>query len=209
MNMKPFQSMTSIPVVLLEENIDTDQLCPKQHLTRLERTGFADALFSDKRFDEAGRIRPDFILNQSPWNAAGIVVAGDNFGSGSSREHAVWALVDFGIRCVIAPSFGDIFFQNSVNSGLLAIRLPLEQVELLAAAANSSPGESWTVDLAEQQLRLPGSDPITFDVEPNRKHRLMAGLDEIAMTLQFGPDIVKWEEQQRQAQPWLWMPIRT
>lgn len=207
--MEPLRRLSGPAAPLFEHNIDTDQLCPKVHLKRLTRSGFAQALFSDRRYDAAGAERPDFVLNQAPWRQAVVLIAGDNFGSGSSREHAVWALADFGIRCVIAPSFGDIFFQNTVNSGLLAIRLPLAQVAELAALAQRLPGAAWEVDLERQAVLPPGAEPIAFAIEPSRRQRLLEGLDEIGMTLRHRAAVEAFEARQRAAEPWLWQPLRS
>jgi len=202
--MRAFDHLDGIALPLFEDNIDTDQLCPKQHLKRLDRAGFGDALFSDRRFNVDGSADPTFILNQTPWSRPAIIVAGDNFACGSSREHAVWALVDFGIRCVIAPSFGDIFFQNSVNSGLLAIQLPRQQVATLAALAMTEAGKPWRIDLPAQRIIAPSHSTIAFAIEPERKQRLLAGLDEIGITLQQRPAIADFEDRQKTTEPWLW-----
>jgi 3-isopropylmalate/(R)-2-methylmalate dehydratase small subunit len=194
-----FDTLTAAAVPLMEENIDTDQLCPKQHLTAIKRVGFGAALFSDRRADPAG-----FILDHPEYASAAILVTGPNFGCGSSREHAVWALVDFGIRCVIAPSFGEIFLNNSVNSGLLAIKLPPEAVENLAVQAADNPGALWTVNLRDQTITTASGQAIAFDIEAHRKHRLLEGLDEISVTLEHGSALAAFEQHQRRSRPWLW-----
>jgi 3-isopropylmalate/(R)-2-methylmalate dehydratase small subunit len=206
--MNPFTVLAGGAIPMAEDNIDTDQLCPKQHLLRLEKTGFDRALFSDKRFDSDGVERPDFILNRRPWRTGSILIAGDNFGCGSSREHAVWALVQWGIRCVIAPSFGDIFFQNSVNSGLLAIRLPKEKVSALADKALSTPGASWMIDLPAQVILPSQGDEVAFEIDAKHKERLRLGLDEIALTLHHQKEIDAFEMRQRHETPWLWRAAR-
>jgi 3-isopropylmalate/(R)-2-methylmalate dehydratase small subunit len=206
--MKPFTVLAGSAIPMAEDNIDTDQLCPKQHLLRLEKTGFDRALFSDRRFDANGIERPDFILNRPPWRDGSILIAGDNFGCGSSREHAVWALVQWGIRSVIAPSFGDIFFQNSINSGLLAIRLPKEAVNALVHEAESEPGASWTIDLPAQVIQPPRGETVAFEIDPTRKERLLLGLDEIALTLRHQREIDAFEARQRREAPWLWRAMR-
>jgi 3-isopropylmalate/(R)-2-methylmalate dehydratase small subunit len=205
--MRAFDQLEGVVAPFLTDNIDTDQLCPKQHLKRLERAGFGDALFSDQRFDAAGNPRSEFLLNRAPWNRSRILLAGDNFACGSSREHAVWSLVDFGIRCVIAPSFADIFFQNSVNSGLLAIRLPRSQVADLVDVAQTHPASHWRVDLPRQLIIAGDAREVAFDIEPERKTRLLQGLDEIGLTLRYQDQIDAFEARQRLAEPWLWMPI--
>lgn len=202
--MRPFTVHAGGAIPIVEDNIDTDQLCPKQHLLRLEKTGFDRALFSDRRFDANGIERPDFILNREPWRNGSILIAGDNFGCGSSREHAVWALVQWGIRSVIAPSFGDIFLQNSVNSGLLAIRLPKERVSTLVDEAQREPGATWTIDLPAQAIAPPRGDAVAFEIDPTRKERLLLGLDEIALTLRHQQEIDEFEARQRREAPWLW-----
>jgi len=206
--MKPFTTLESIAIPMPEDNIDTDQLCPKQHLLRLEKSGFDHALFSDKRFDAAGAERPDFILNQAPWREGSILIAGDNFGCGSSREHAVWALVQWGIRCVIAPSFGDIFLQNSVNSGLLSIRLPKDAVSGLVREARRQPGAPWTIDLPAQTIWPPQIQGVAFDIDATRKERLRRGLDEIGLTLVHQGEIDVFEARQRREAPWLWHAVQ-
>ena len=206
--MKPFTVLAGGAIPMAEDNIDTDRLCPKQHLLSLEKTGFDRALFSDRRFDANGVERPDFILNRPPWRHASILIAGDNFGCGSSREHAVWALVQWGIRCVIAPSFGDIFFQNSVNSGLLAIRLPREKVDILVHAAQREPGAQWTIDLPAQAIAPPHGDAVAFEIDPTRKERLLHGLDEIALTLRHQRAIDEFEARQQREAPWLWRAMQ-
>jgi len=206
--MKPFTVLAGSAIPMAEDNIDTDQLCPKQHLLHLEKTGFDRALFSDRRFDANGLERPDFILNRLPWRHGSILIAGDNFGCGSSREHAVWALVQWGIRCIIAPSFGDIFFQNSINSGLLAIRVPKEKVNTLVHEAQSEPGAKWTIDLPAQAIAPPRGEEVAFEIDPTRKERLLFGLDEIALTLLHQREIDEFEARQRREMPWLWHAMR-
>ena len=206
--MKPFTVLSGGAIPMAEDNIDTDQLCPKQHLLSLEKTGFDRALFSDRRFDANGNERPDFILNRLPWRHGSMLIAGDNFGCGSSREHAVWALVQWGIRSVIAPSFGDIFLQNSVNSGLLAIRLPKEKVNTLVHEAQNEPGAKWVIDLPAQAIQPPRGEGVTFEIDSTRKERLLLGLDEIALTLRHQREIDAFEVRQRREAPWLWRAVR-
>jgi 3-isopropylmalate/(R)-2-methylmalate dehydratase small subunit len=206
--MKQFTMVSGTAIPMAEDNIDTDQLCPKQHLLRLEKTGFDRALFSDKRFDANGVEQPDFTLNRAPWRHGSILIAGDNFGCGSSREHAVWALVQWGIRCVIAPSFGDIFLQNSVNSGLLAVRLPKEKVNTFVEEARRDPGAQWTIDLPAQLVVPPHGERTAFEIDATRKERLFLGLDEIALTHRHQRDIDEFEARQRREAPWLWRAIR-
>jgi 3-isopropylmalate dehydratase small subunit len=202
--MEKFERFTAPAVPIVENNLDTDQLCPKQHLKTIHREGFDKALFSDRRFDTDGNAIADFVLNRPEYASAGILVGGENFACGSSREHAVWALVDYGIRCVIAPSYGEIFLQNTVNSGLLAITLPPSEVARLAAVATDKPGALWTVDLPGQTITAPGLEPIAFSIEPERKERLVNGLDEVSLTLAHHAEIAAFAERQRQTEPWLW-----
>lgn len=202
--MQALVKLTGVAAPLFEDDIDTDQLCPKQHLTRLERQGFADTLFSDRRYAEDGALRTDFVLNQEAWRDASILIGGSNFGCGSSREHAVWALADYGIRCVIAPSFGDIFFQNCVNGGLLAIKLPTATVARLADIALVQPGAAWTVDLSAKTIAVPDGSVVFFEVDPVSRMRLLEGLDEIGLTLKHQQTIAAFEQRQRVAEPWLW-----
>ena len=202
--MNGFTVLVGAAVPMFEANIDTDQLCPRQYLTAIRRVGFGRALFSDRRWKADGSPVADFILNLPPFAAAAILVAGDNFGCGSSREHAVWALSDAGIRCVIAPSFGDIFLQNTVNSGVLAIRLPAAKVQELAGIAASQPGEPWTVDLPAQTIAASTGIKVSFEIEPARKERLVRGLDEIDMTLRFRAELESFQARQRVSEPWLW-----
>ena len=202
--MEKFERFTAPAVPIVENNLDTDQLCPKQHLKTIHREGFDKALFSDRRFDTDGNAIADFVLNRPEYASAGILVGGENFACGSSREHAVWALVDYGIRCVIAPSYGEIFLQNTVNSGLLAITLSPSEVARLAAVAMDKPGSLWTVDLPGQTITAPGLEPIAFSIEPERKERLVNGLDEVSLTLAHHAEIAAFAERQRQTEPWLW-----
>lgn len=172
-------------------NVDTDQLLPKQFLTTLERTGLGKGLLYDMRFDEGGRARPDFVLNRAPFDEASILIAGPNLGCGSSREHAPWALLDFGIRCLIAPSFGEIFRNNCINNGILPVVLGEAAVDgLLAEAAQ---GRAFEVDVEAQSVRAPSGAVHRFEIEPGAKARLMHGLDDIAMTLKHMPAIEAFE----------------
>jgi len=175
-------------------NIDTDQILPKQFLKVVERTGLARALFYDQRFDENGAAKPGFVLNTAPYDKACILVTGENFACGSSREHAVWALIDFGIRCVIAPSFSEIFYSNSFNNGLLPIALPLDTSRQLLRESHSEQ-PTFTVDLPAQTVTSPSGAVFGFTIDSNRKRRLMLGLDEIASTLERIAEIEAFERQ--------------
>ena len=199
--MDPFTVLTGIAAPLLRVNIDTDLIIPKQFLKTLVRSGLGQYLFQEVRYDTEGRERPDFILNQAPYRTASILLAGANFGCGSSREHAPWALKDFGIRAILAPSFADIFYTNCFSNGLLPVQLPMEVVEALAAVKTP-----LTVDLPAQEVRGGGLS-FAFDIEPARKAVLLEGLDEIKRTEVNLPDITAYEIRRRQEAPWL--EIRT
>ncbi len=192
--MQPFTKLTGIAAPLDRANVDTDQIIPKQFLKRIERTGFGQFLFYDWRY-EADGITPDpaFELNDPRLNGASILVAARNFGSGSSREHAPWALDDYGFRCVIAPSFADIFFNNCFQNGLLPIVLSEEQVAGLMEYLQSNLGAQLTVDLPNQTISGEGVETISFEIDPHRKHRLVNGLDDIGSTLQNEGDITTFE----------------
>jgi len=195
--MEPFKILTGIAAPLLRTNIDTDLIIPKQFLKTLVRSGLGRHLFSEIRYDAEGRERPDFILNQPPYRGASILLAGPNFGCGSSREHAPWALKDFGIRAILAPSFADIFYTNCFANGLLPAVLPVEAVEALAAVKGP-----LTVDLPAQQVRG-GGHTFAFALEPGRKAVLLEGLDEIKRTEANLDDIAAFEARRRQDAPWL------
>jgi len=192
--MQPFTKLTGIAAPLDRANVDTDQIIPKQFLKRIERTGFGQFLFYDWRY-EADGITPDpaFELNDPRLNGASILVAARNFGSGSSREHAPWALDDYGFRCVIAPSFADIFFNNCFQNGLLPIVLSEEQVAGLMEYLQGNLGAQLTIDLPNQTISGEGVETISFEIDPHRKHRLVNGLDDIGSTLQNEGDITTFE----------------
>jgi len=202
--MEKFTKLTGIAAPLDMLNVDTDMIIPKQYLKTIKRTGLGKALFAELRYDVAGAEIADFMLNQPAWREAAILVAGENFGCGSSREHAPWALLDFGIRCVIAPSFADIFHNNCFKNGILAITLSKDRVAGLMAAARRGANATMTVDLDAQTITDPDGAVIAFDIDPFRKHCLLNGLDEIGLTLQQGAAIDGFESEQRHAQPWLW-----
>jgi len=194
--MQKFTKLIGIAAPLDRANVDTDQIIPKQFLKRIERTGFGQFLFYDWRYEADGVTpNPDFILNLPAYQGASILISERNFGSGSSREHAPWALDDFGFRCVIAPSYADIFYNNCFQNGLLPIVLPEEQVQLLMKRAAAQPGSQLTIDLENQTISGDGIEPIGFEIDADRKHRLMNGLDDIGLTLQFCDDIDKFESQ--------------
>lgn len=203
--MEKFTTLTGIAAPLPMVNVDTDMIIPKQHLKTIKRTGLGKALFEEMRYDNEGRESDRFILNQDPYRDAQILIAGENFGCGSSREHAPWALLDFGIRCIIAPSFADIFFNNCFKNGMLPISLPSEQVGSLLADAEHPETATLSVDLERQTITRSNGEAIAFfEVDSFRKHCLLNGLDDIALTLQAQNDIAAFEAKQRQTLPWLW-----
>jgi len=190
---------TAAPMPL--KNIDTDMIIPAQFLKTIKRTGLGKVVFFRMRFDDKGAEKPDFILNQEPFRDAKIIVAGDNFGCGSSREHAPWALADFGIRCVISTSFADIFFNNSAKNGILLIVVSESDRDTLMKDAQQ--GATLAIDLAKQIIRRADGSEVKFDVEPNRKHNLLNGLDDIGLTLNHETDITDYEERLSVERPWL------
>ncbi len=201
--MDKFTTLTAVAAPMPTQNIDTDKVIPARFLKTIKRSGLGVHLFDPLRFDNAGNERPDFILNQEPYRHAQIIIAHENFGCGSSREHAPWALADFGIRCVIAPSFGDIFYNNSLKNGLLPIRLPRAICDALIDDAGLGGNARITVDLQRQVVVRPNGEEIHFDIDPFRKHSLLNGLDDIGQTLQHAPRIESYEAARRQTQPWL------
>jgi 3-isopropylmalate/(R)-2-methylmalate dehydratase small subunit len=201
--MDKFTTLTGIAAPLPMINVDTDMIIPKQFLKTIKRTGLGKHLFEEMRYDEAGNEKPDFVLNRPAYRNASILVAGDNFGCGSSREHAPWAILDFGIRCVVAPSFADIFYNNCFKNGILPIRLPKEEVDKLMDDAERGANATITVDLEKQEITGPDGGVIRFDIDPFRKHCLLEGLDDIGLTLQKEDKIAAFEEKRRASQPWL------
>ena len=192
--MQPFTKLTGIAAPLDRVNVDTDQIIPAVYLKRIERSGFGRFLFSRWRFNEDGSPNPDFVLNHPEYKKAVILVSGRNFGCGSSREHAPWALLDYGFRAVIAPSFADIFFNNCFQNGLLPVSLPESQVDEIMDMTKRRPGSSLTVDLESQQVRSDdGEIALTFDVEPFRRYCLLNGLDDIGLTLLHEDKIGEYE----------------
>ena len=200
--MQKFTTLTSIAAALPLINIDTDMIIPKQFLKTIERTGLGKSLFFEMRYDMEGNEITDFVLNKPAFKNAKILVALDNFGCGSSREHAPWALADFGIHCVIAPSFADIFFNNCFKNSILPVVLPQAQVnELLEFAKDEN--NSITIDLPKQEIRA-ANKSYKFEVDPFRKHCLIEGLDDIGLTLQKEKEISEFERKNRQLTPWLY-----
>ncbi len=200
--MDKFTTLTGVAAPLPIVNIDTDMIIPKQFLKTIERTGLARGLFFELRFDEDGSEKPAFVLNQPAYRKAQIIVAGDNFGCGSSREHAPWALLDYGIRCVISTSFADIFYNNCFKNGILPIRVPQEDLDKLMDDANRGSNATLTVDLAAQEIRGPDGGVVKFDIDPFRKHCLLEGLDDIGLTLQKADAITAFETKIAAARPW-------
>jgi 3-isopropylmalate/(R)-2-methylmalate dehydratase small subunit len=184
-------------------NIDTDQIIPKQFLKRIERTGYGEFLFYDWRFTPSGDVIEDFVLNRPESLGASVLIAGENFGCGSSREHAPWSLLDYGFRVVVAPSFADIFYNNSLKTGLLPVRLPAESVELLSARARSDAEHQITVDLENLSIADSYGFESSFEIDEFRRYCLVNGLDDIGLTLQHEDDITVYEEKVRQSQPFL------
>jgi 3-isopropylmalate/(R)-2-methylmalate dehydratase small subunit len=195
--MEPFVRHTARVAVLNRVNVDTDQIIPKQFLKRIERTGFGRFLFYDWRFLDDGRPNPEFELNRKEFEGAGILLTGANFGCGSSREHAPWALLDYGFRVLLAPSFADIFYNNCFKNGMLPVRLSDEHLEPLLRKSVESPGYSLTVDLEAQEITGEGGLAIPFEVEPFRRESLLEGLDDIGLTLRHEERIRAFEERRR------------
>ncbi len=205
--MKPFTTLTAIAAPLTDKgrlmpNVDTDRIIPKQFLKTTGRTGLARGLFHELKTRPDGSPDPDFVLNRPQFARAGILIAGENFGCGSSREHAPWALLDQGITCVIAPSFADIFHNNCFKNGILPVVLPVEACEALAGEAGGA-NHLFTIDLAAQTVTTPSGAVHRFDIDPGRKANLIAGLDEIGETLVAGDAISAYEERRRLTHPWL------
>ncbi|GAA5075301.1 3-isopropylmalate dehydratase small subunit [Roseibacterium beibuensis] len=201
--MEKFTKLTGIAAPLPLINVDTDMIIPKQFLKTIKRSGLGVNLFDEMRYDDNGEEIPDFVLNKPAYRNAQILVAGDNFGCGSSREHAPWALLDFGIRCVIAPSFADIFFNNCFKNGILPIVLPQEEVDKLMDDAERGANAIISVDLENQTITGPDGGSISFDVDPFRKHCLLNGLDDIGLTLEKAPSIDAFETKSAQERPWV------
>jgi 3-isopropylmalate/(R)-2-methylmalate dehydratase small subunit len=201
--MQKFTTLTGVAAPLPLRNVDTDMIIPKQFLKTIKRTGLGKSLFFELRFDQAGKEVEDFVLNQPAYRKAQILVAGENFGCGSSREHAPWALMDFGIRCIIAPDFADIFYNNCFQNGILPIKLPQADVDKLMDDASRGANATLTIDLEAQEIRGPDGGVIHFDIDPFRKHCLLNGLDNIGLTLEKQKAIESFEEKARTARPWL------
>jgi 3-isopropylmalate/(R)-2-methylmalate dehydratase small subunit len=201
--MDKFTTLEGVAVPLKMINVDTDMIIPKQYLKTIKRTGLAKGLFSELRYKDDGSENPDFVLNKPAYRKAKILVVDDNFGCGSSREHAPWALLDFGIRCVISTSFGDIFYNNCFKNGILPIRVTPEQLEKLFDDAERGANATLSIDLTKQEIRGPDGGVIKFEVDAFRKHCLLNGLDDIGLTLQKKPAIETYESKLKAARPWI------
>ena len=214
--MKAFTRMSGLVLPLDRSNIDTDAIIPKQYLKSVRRTGFGPNLFDDWRYLDPGdpfidntsrRRNPDFIMNKEPYEHAQILLTRENFGCGSSREHAVWALADYGIRVIIAPSFADIFFNNTLKNGLLAVTLTSEIIDQLFSEAIEQDHYRLEVDLEEQVIVTPAKEKLAFDISDYRKHRLLNGLDDISVTLQNSDKIKEYEQKRKIEAPWLFQNL--
>ena len=192
--MEPFTKLTGIVAPLEALNVDTDQIIPKQFLKRIERTGYGEFLFFDWRYDKDGSPNPDLEMNAPRYKGASVLLTKDNFGCGSSREHAPWALNDYGIRCILAPSFAEIFFNNCFNNGMLPIVLSADMIEALFTEVRAAEGYELTVDLHSQTIAKPDGTTISFEIDEFRKHRLLNGLDQIGLTLQHEGEIAAYEQ---------------
>jgi 3-isopropylmalate/(R)-2-methylmalate dehydratase small subunit len=200
--MEKFDKLTSVAAPLPLINVDTDMIIPARFLKTIKRTGLGADLFSTLRFNEDGTDREDFVLNKPAYKDAEILIAGENFGCGSSREHAPWALLDYGIKCIIAPSFADIFYNNSSKNGILLIQLPQEEVDKLMEDAERGANSTISIDLEAQEITGPDGGVIKFDVDAFKKHCLLNGLDDIGLTLQKVDKIKEFEARKKIAQPW-------
>ena len=200
--MEKFATLTGVAAPLPIDNVDTDMIIPKQYLKTIKRTGLGKGLFAEMRYLDDGSPNSDFVLNKPAYRRAKIVVAGDNFGCGSSREHAPWALLDFGIRCVISTSFADIFYNNCFKNGILPIKVSAEDLAKLMDDAERGANATLTVDLPAQEIRGPDGGVVRFEIDAFRKQRLIEGLDDIGLTLVESPAIDKFEVDAAAARPW-------
>jgi 3-isopropylmalate/(R)-2-methylmalate dehydratase small subunit len=200
--MQKFTKLEGVAAPLPLVNIDTDMIIPKQYLKTIKRTGLAKGLFAEMRFDQAGNENPDFVLNKPAYRKAEILVTGENFGCGSSREHAPWALLDYGIRCVIATAFADIFYNNCFQNGILPIVVKPDELDKLMDDAERGANARLTIDLESQTIRGPDGGTIHFDIDANRKHRLLNGLDDIGLTMEKAPKIDDYESKAAETRPW-------
>lgn len=200
--MEKFVKLTGVAAPMPIVNIDTDMIIPKNFLKTIKRTGLGKGLFAEMRYNRDGSEKPDFVLNKPAYRNAKIIIAGDNFGCGSSREHAPWALADFGIRCIISTSFADIFYNNCFKNGILPIKVSAVALEKLLAEANLGANATFTVDLEKLEIAGPHGDIIRFDLDEFRRHCLLNGLDDIGLTVQKAPKILQFEEDNLKAHPW-------
>jgi 3-isopropylmalate/(R)-2-methylmalate dehydratase small subunit len=200
--MDKFTVLTGVAAPLEIDNIDTDMIVPKQYLKTIKRTGLGAGLFAEMRYNDDGSPNPDFVLNKPAYRNAKILVAGDNFGCGSSREHAPWALLDFGIRCVISTDFADIFYNNCFKNGILPVRVSPEDLPNLMDDAQRGANATLTIDLGNQEIRGPDGGTVKFEIDPFRKHCLMEGLDDIGLTLVEAPAIDSFEKKSAAERPW-------
>ena len=214
--MKKFKTFTGIVAPLDRSNVDTDAIIPKQFLKSIKRSGFGPNLFDEWRYldtanlmenNQERKVNPDFVLNQAPYDKAEILLARENFGCGSSREHAVWAITDFGLKAVLAPSFGDIFYSNSFKNGFLPIRLKTEEIDALFNAAQDNDGLKITISLEEQFVETGEKEKYSFDIDAGLKERLLEGLDDIGLTLNYADEIREYEKQRSSITPWLFQSI--
>ncbi|MEJ2517080.1 MAG: 3-isopropylmalate dehydratase small subunit [Methyloceanibacter sp.] len=201
--MEKFTTLTGIAAHLPMINVDTDMIIPKNYLKTIKRTGLGEGLFAELRYDENGQKQEDFVLHREPYTKAQILIAGDNFGCGSSREHAPWALLDFGFRCIIAPSFADIFYNNCFKNGILPIVLPQEEINKLIDDAERGDNARLTIDLEAQEISGPDGGKIHFDIDPHRKRCLIEGLDDIGLTLEKAANIDAYEQKIAAGRPWV------
>ena len=201
--MQKFNNLKGVAAPFNFMNVDTDKIIPKQFLKTIKRTGLGKHLFDEMRFKDDGSERDDFILNQQPYRSSSIIVAGDHFGCGSSREHAPWALSDFGIKCIISTSFADIFYNNSFKNGLLPIKVSAEDREALMADAKDRENPELEIDLPSQEIRRPNGSIIKFEIDPFRKKCLLEGLDDIGLTMQKSDEIATFETNMSSQRPWL------
>jgi 3-isopropylmalate/(R)-2-methylmalate dehydratase small subunit len=201
--MQPFTSLTGVAAPMKITNVDTDMIIPKQYLKTIKRTGLGTGLFAEMRFNEDGSENKDFVLNQPAYRKAQILVAGDNFGCGSSREHAPWALLDFGIRCVISTSFADIFYNNCFKNGILPIKVTQEQLDQLMDEAARGANATLTVDLESQEIQTSDGHSVHFEIDSFRKHCLLNGLDDIGLTMEKATSIDSFESKVSAERPWL------
>ena len=200
--MRKFDKLTGVAAPMPMANIDTDKIIPKQFLKTIKRDGLGRNLFHELRYTEDGTENPDFVLNKPAYRKAQIIVAGENFGCGSSREHAPWALLDFGIRCVISESFADIFYNNCFKNGILPIKVKKEELSLLMDDASRGSNATLSVDLEKQEIKGPDGGTIKFEIDPFRKESLLKGLDEIGYTLEKAPKIADFEARMKSERPW-------